>query len=46
MRIQRKPSDELEINGANVTIDIYDEATVEVSTTYLFAAVLSCNFYL
>ena len=40
IRIQHKPGDEMEVDWAGATIDIYDEVTGEVSSAYLFVAVL------
>lgn len=45
MRIQHKPGDEMEVDWAGATIDIYDEVTGEISPAYLFVAVLSCSLY-
>ena len=45
MRIQHKPGDEMEVDWAGATIDIYDEVTGEVTPAYLFVAVLPCSLY-
>ena len=45
MRIQHKPGDEMEVDWAGGTIDIYDEVTGEISPAYLFVAVLPCSLY-
>lgn len=45
MRIQHKPGDEMEVDWAGGTIDIYDEITGEISPAYLFVAVLPCSLY-
>ena len=45
MRIQHKPGDEMEVDWAGGTIDIYDEVTGETEDAYLFVAVLSCSCY-
>ena len=45
MRIQHKPGDEMEVDWAGATIDIYDEVTGETEDAYLFVAVLSCSCY-
>ena len=45
MRIQHKPGDEMEVDWAGSTIDIYDEVTGESEEAYLFVAVLSCSCY-
>ena len=45
MRIQHKPGDEMEVDWAGATINIYDEVTGEVSPAYLFVAVLPCSLY-
>ena len=45
MRIQHKPGDEMEVDWAGATIDIYDEVTGEISPAYLFVAVLPCSLY-
>ena len=45
MRIQHKPGDEMEVDWAGGTIDIYDEVTGDISPAYLFIAVLPCSLY-
>jgi transposase len=45
MRITRKPGDMLEVDWAGSTIDIYDPVTGEITSAYLFVAVLSCSLY-
>ncbi len=45
MRIQHKPGDAMEVDWAGATIDIYDAVTGEVTSAYLFVAVLSCSCY-
>ena len=45
MRIQHKPGDEMEVDWAGATVDIYDEVTGEVTPAYLFVAVLPCSLY-
>lgn len=45
MRIQHKPGDEMEVDWAGATIDIYDEVTGEATPAYLFVAVLPCSLY-
>lgn len=45
MRIQHKPGDEMEVDWAGGTIDIYDEVTGEILPAYLFVAVLPCSLY-
>lgn len=45
MRIQHKPGDEMEVDWAGATIDIFDEVTGVVTPAYLFVAVLPCSCY-
>ena len=45
MRIQHKPGDEMEVDWAGATIDIFDEVTGVATPAYLFVAVLSCSCY-
>lgn len=45
MRIQHKPGDEMEVDWAGATIDIFDEVTGEAAPAYLFIAVLPCSCY-
>lgn len=45
MRISHKPGDAMQVDWAGTTIPYYDRVTGEVSTAYLFAAVLPCSCY-
>lgn len=45
MRIQHKPGDEMEVDWAGATIDIFDEVTGDAAPAYLFVAVLPCSCY-
>ena len=45
MRIQHKPGDAIQVDWAGDTFPVYDPATGEQSSAYLFVAVLPCSCY-
>ena len=45
MRIQHKPGDAMEVDWAGDTIPVFDSATGEESSAYLFVAVLPCSCF-
>ena len=44
-RLTLTPGDEMEVDWAGATIDIFDEVTGVATPAYLFVAVLSCSCY-
>ena len=45
MRIQHKPGDAMQVDWAGDTLPIYDSVTGEITSAYLFVAVLPCSCY-
>lgn len=45
MRIKRKPGEIMEVDWAGKTLSVYDKVTGEVTTAYVFVAVLPCSLY-
>lgn len=45
MRIHHKPGDVMEVDWAGQTLPIYDSVTGEITSAFLFVAVLPCSGY-
>lgn len=45
MRIQHKPGDAMQVDWAGDTLSVYDSMTGEITSAYLFIAVLPCSCY-
>ena len=45
MRIQHKPGDAMQVDWSGDTLPIYDPVTREITSAYLFIAVLPCSCY-
>ena len=45
MRIKHKPGNAVMVDWAGNNFDIYDSVTGEITTAYLFVAVLPCSYY-
>jgi len=45
MRIHHKPGDAMQVDWAGDTLPIYDSVTGEITSAYLFIAVLPCSCY-
>ena len=45
MRIHHKPGDALQVDWAGQTLPVYDSVTGEITSAYMFVAVLPCSGY-